>query len=282
MDERTEKKQSIQDKINEMKQKKQEAEKKSFVEKLKEASKRSLNNSRLKITFTNDKDNYKNVYWVISPELMKYTILDGMENVCVENVDKNDFMGEFLDMFYNYWSIVEESEREKSGAGDILEEEFKFVGFHNLFFSVDLWEDLECPNADLYKRKSIYNNLNIAVAGLFVREIMEQSNLSIVSADKVFTRECIQQSHLNPIMNNFVLMILECLLRLEKSRLPNQHRRKCSCCEEKLKIVEVAIYEAEISDLLTYHDIDYNKLHTELLGSIEEMEQSIKSNLFSG
>jgi len=278
MDERAEKKQSIQDKINEMKQKKQDAEKKSFVEKLKEASKRSLNNSRLKITFTNDKDNYKNVYWVISPELMKYTILDGMENVCVENVDKNDFMGEFLDMFYNYWSIVEESEREKSGADDILEEEFKFVGFHNLFFSVDLWEDLECPNADLYKRRSIYDNLNIAVAGVMVREIMEKTKLTLVSADKVFTRECIQQSHLNPIMNNFILMILECLLRLEKSRLPKQTKKKCSCCEEKVKIVEVAIYEAEIQDLLTRHDIDYKQLHRELVGNVEEM----KSSLFSG
>ena len=279
MDERAEKKQSIQDKINEMKQKKIEAEKKSFVEKLKEASKRSLNNSRLKITFTNDKDNYKNVFWVISPELMTYTILDGMENVCVENVDKNEFMGEFLDMLFNYWSVVEESEQEKIDPDyDILEEEFKLVGLHNLFFSVDLWEDLECPNADLYKRRSIYDNLNIAVAGVMVREIMEKTKLTLVSADKVFTRECIQQSHLNPIMNNFVLMILECLLRLEKSRLPNQHRKKCSCCEEKVEYYEVAIYEAEIQDLLTRHDIDYKQLHTELLGNIEEM----KSNLFSG
>lgn len=279
MDERAEKKQSIQDKINEMKQKKIEAEKKSFVEKLKEASKRSLNNSRLKITFTNDKDNYKNVFWVISPELMTYTILDGMENVCVENVGKNEFMGEFLDMLFNYWSVVEESEQEKIDPDyDILEEEFKLVGLHNLFFSVDLWEDLECPNADLYKRRSIYDNLNIAVAGVMVREIMEKTKLTLVSADKVFTRECIQQSHLNPIMNNFVLMILECLLRLEKSRLPNQHRKKCSCCEEKVEYYEVAIYEAEIQDLLTRHDIDYKQLHTELLGNIEEM----KSNLFSG
>ena len=279
MDERAEKKQSIKSKIEEMKQKKQEAEKKSFVDKLKEASKRSLNNSRLKITFTNDKDNYKNVFWVISPELMTYTILDGMENVCVENVGKNEFMGEFLDMLFNYWSVVEESEQEKIDPDyDILEEEFKLVGLHNLFFSVDLWEDLECPNADLYKRRSIYDNLNIAVAGVMVREIMEKTKLTLVSADKVFTRECIQQSHLNPIMNNFVLMILECLLRLEKSRLPNQIRKSCKCCEEKVEYFEIAIYEAETQDLLTRHDIDYKELHTELLGNIEEM----KSSLFSG
>ncbi len=280
MDEREEKKQSIKDKINEMRQKKQEAERKSFVEKLKEASKRSLNKSRLKITFTNDKNNYKNVFWVISPELMTYTILDGMENVCVENVGKNEFMESFIDYFFDYWSVVEESEQEKiNGAdADILEDEFKLVGFHNLFFSVDLWEDLECPNADLYKRRSIYNNLNIAVAGVMVREIMEKTKLTLVSADKVFTRDCIQQSHLNPIMNNFVIMILECLLRLEKSRLPNQIRKTCICCEEKVEYYQVAIYEAELQDLLTRHNINHKELYTELLGNVEEL----KSNLFSG
>ena len=154
----SDKNKSIQDKINEMKNRKKMTDsvdkRDKIMNKMLDISRRSNNQTKMKITLTNDIDNLKSVCWLMSNELMKYTLLDGDEMILCNCLSYDEVLCGFDDIFIDFW--------ERSGTAETECE------LHNIFFSVDFYEDMEIENCEVYKRDIIYDNLNVITAGLYV------------------------------------------------------------------------------------------------------------------
>lgn len=249
------KKQSIQDKINQMKKKKEMNDKERYKQRLLDLSRRSNNKSRMKLTFTNDIDTNKLILWIMSKEIMKYTLLDSNEEILCEEMYIETLM-EIDNQFINYWEMVNDN-----------------VELHNIFMSIDFYEDMEIDNCEVYKRDIQFDNLNVVVGGLYVAD-----KLLNIGEDKV------NHNDMGDIKDNLFKLIFDCMVKLERLRIKKDICCICEDCMGELKKEQIIITGTEQMDLLKLNDIDISKLnmiHTNINEnqSREEQIQDLVNNI---
>jgi hypothetical protein len=238
------KKQSIQDKINEMKKKKEKSERDRYKQKLFDLSKRSNNKSKMKITFTNDIDKNKLVLWIMTNELMKYTLIDSNEEILIDNELYVETLMEIDNQLINWWDLVNEN-----------------VELHNIFISIDFYEDMEIENCEVYKRDIQFDNLNIVIAGMYVAEkLLINEDSDITKSNPSRTEEKDNHIDTGDIKDNLFKLIFECMVRLERMRIKKDISCICEDCIGEMKKVEIMITGIEHLDLLKLNDIDISKL----------------------
>lgn len=244
------KNQSIQDKINEIKNRKKLSESENRMKKLKDLSIRSNNQSKLKITFSNDiLTNEKLVLWIMSNELMKYSIINGNEEIVLDS----DF----------YDNVLEKIDSELIDYMELLDSRMdndKEYDLENLFLSVDLYEDMEIEECEVYKRNKIYDNVNLVVLGLVV---FSKTNIDSNNED------------LGDIKSNVFKLILESMIKLEKVRIGEV----CVCeeCEENYREVSIKLTGNENIDRVKKLGIDIDNLRMVKSEMGENREETIKN-----
>lgn len=242
------KNQSIQDKINEIKNRKKLSESENRMKKLKDLSIRSNNQSKLKITFSNDiLTNEKLVLWIMSNELMKYSIINGNEEIVLDS----DF----------YDNVLEKIDSELIDYMELLDSKVdREYDLENLFLSVDLYEDMEIEECEVYKRNKIYDNVNLVVLGLVV---FSKTNIDSNNED------------LGDIKSNVFKLILESMIKLEKVRIGEV----CVCeeCEENYREVSIKLTGNENIDRVKKLGIDIDNLRMVKSEMGENREETIKN-----
>lgn len=242
------KNQSIQDKINEIKNRKKLSESENRMKKLKDLSIRSNNQSKLKITFSNDiLTNEKLVLWIMSNELMKYSIINGNEEIVLDS----DF----------YDNVLEKIDSELIDYMELLDSKVdREYDLENLFLSVDLYEDMEIEECEVYKRNKIYDNVNLVVMGLVV---FSKTNIDSNNED------------LGDIKSNVFKLILESMIKLEKVRIGEV----CVCeeCEENYREVSIKLTGNENIDRVKKLGIDIDNLRMVKSEMGENREETIKN-----
>lgn len=264
------KKQSIQDKINEIKSRKKLTEEQKHMREMLDISRRCNNKSKMKITLRNDIDSLKSVCWIICEELMKYTLLDSDEMIvcCNESYDK--ILCAYDDIFIDYW--------ERSGTPE------NECDLHNIFFSVDFYEDMEIENCEVYKRDIIYEELNVITAGLYVFEklgLSEIFDVVYLRFDKDIVENEEEEEQCNDIKNNFMKMILDCMVKFERRRLKNAMDIECRCeeCKSYEKQVEITITGVEHIDRLKINNIDISNLKMKFKSCDNENKEEVINEL---
>ena len=244
------KNQSIQDKINEIKNRKKLTETENRMKKLKDLSRRSNNKSKLKITFSNDKlTNHNLVLWIMSNEIMKYSIVNGNEEIELSN-DFYDKVLEKIDcLFIDYLDILDSN----------LDNDTEY-DLENIFISIDIYEDMEVDNCEVYKRNKIYDNVNLVVMGLVV--------FSKVNED-------MDNEDLGDIKENVFKLILECMVKLEKVRIGEV----CVCenCEDNFREVSIKLTGNENKSKLELWGINTDNLRMVKSEVGEDREETIKN-----
>ena len=242
------KNQSIQDKINEIKNRKKLSERENRMKKLKDLSIRSNNQSKLKITFSNDiLTNEKLVLWIMSNELMKYSIINGNEEIVLDS----DF----------YDNVLEKIDSELIDYMELLDSKVdREYDLENIFLSVDLYEDMEIEECEVYKRNKIYDNVNLVVMGLVV---FSKTNIDSNNED------------LGDIKSNVFKLILESMIKLEKVRIGEV----CVCeeCEENYREVSIKLTGNENIDRVKKLGIDIDNLRMVKSEMGENREETIKN-----
>lgn len=242
------KNQSIQDKINEIKNRKKLSESENRMKKLKDLSIRSNNQSKLKITFSNDiLTNEKLVLWIMSNELMKYSIINGNEEIVLDS----DF----------YDNVLEKIDSELIDYMELLDSKVdREYDLENIFLSVDLYEDMEIEECEVYKRNKIYDNVNLVVLGLVV---FSKTNIDSNNED------------LGDIKSNVFKLILESMIKLEKVRIGEV----CVCeeCEENYREVSIKLTGNENIDRVKKLGIDIDNLRMVKSEMGENREETIKN-----
>lgn len=242
------KNQSIQDKINEIKNRKKLSESENRMKKLKDLSIRSNNQSKLKITFSNDiLTNEKLVLWIMSNELMKYSIINGNEEIVLDS----DF----------YDNVLEKIDSELIDYMELLDSKVdREYDLENIFLSVDLYEDMEIEECEVYKRNKIYDNVNLVVMGLVV---FSKTNIDSNNED------------LGDIKSNVFKLILESMIKLEKVRIGEV----CVCeeCEENYREVSIKLTGNENIDRVKKLGIDIDNLRMVKSEMGENREETIKN-----
>lgn len=242
------KNQSIQDKINEIKNRKKLSERENRMKKLKDLSIRSNNQSKLKITFSNDiLTNEKLVLWIMSNELMKYSIINGNEEIVLDS----DF----------YDNVLEKIDSELIDYMELLDSKVdREYDLENIFLSVDLYEDMEVEECEVYKRNKIYDNVNLVVLGLVV---FSKTNIDSNNED------------LGDIKSNVFKLILESMIKLEKVRIGEV----CVCeeCEENYREVSIKLTGNENIDRVKKLGIDIDNLRMVKSEMGENREETIKN-----
>lgn len=242
------KNQSIQDKINEIKNRKKLSERENRMKKLKDLSIRSNNQSKLKITFSNDiLTNEKLVLWIMSNELMKYSIINGNEEIVLDS----DF----------YDNVLEKIDSELIDYMELLDSKVdREYDLENIFLSVDLYEDMEIEECEVYKRNKIYDNVNLVVLGLVV---FSKTNIDSNNED------------LGDIKSNVFKLILESMIKLEKVRIGEV----CVCeeCEENYREVSIKLTGNENIDRVKKLGIDIDNLRMVKSEMGENREETIKN-----
>lgn len=241
---------SIQDKINEIKSRKKLTETEKRMKKLKDLSSRSNNKSKLKITFSNDKlTNHNLVLWIMSNEIMKYSIVNGNEEIELSN-DFYDKVLEKIDcLLIDYMDILDSN----------LDNDTEY-DLENIFISIDIYEDMEVDNCEVYKRNIIYDNVNLVVMGLVV--------FSKVNED-------MDNEDLGDIKSNVFKLILECMVKLEKVRIGEV----CVCenCEDNFSEVSIKLTGNENKSKLELWGINTDNLRMVKSEVGEDREETIKN-----
>lgn len=263
------KNQNIQEKINSMKEKIEKNKNKDNkrMRELKDLCKRSNNQSKLKLTFFNDKTSDKFVVWLMSRELMKYTLINGNEEVVMENDLYSNVLNKIDSMFIDYLDLIEINiENDKVLQSNInpsrTEEEFDF---ENIFINLEMYEDMNVDNCEVYKKNVIFKELNMVVAGIYLYQ-----KINIDSEEEEDTIDT------GDFKDNFYKLILKYMVSLEKIRIGNTYC--CEDCEEELKEVSIKITGYENKDSCEILGIDLSKLRmskTNLTGE-EDREEQIK------
>ena len=251
----SDKKQSIQDKINEIKSRKKLTDKEKFMKEMLDKSRRSNNQSKMKITLSNDIDSLKEVCWIMSNELMKYTLINGDDMILINNESFDKILCMFDEIFINYW--------EQSGTAENTCE------LHNIFFTIDIWEDLEVENCEVYKRVKIYDNVNIVFGALVVYDKLELNEIFDKDIFESGEEEC------EDIKNNFMKLVFDSMIKLEKMRVG----KDCCCeeCEENMKEISIKLTGNENKDRLERNNI--NKDNFDMCFTQREPNESIKDSV---
>ena len=251
----SDKNKSIQDKINEIKSRKKLTDRDKFMKELEDKIRRSNNQSKLKITLSNDIDNLKSVCWIMSNEIMKYTLIDGDEFVLCNNETFEKVLCKFDEIFIDYW--------ERSGTAE------NECELHNIFFTIDIYEDLEVDNCEVYKRVKIYDNVNMVFGALVVYDKLE--------LNEIFNNDIFESNDNNceDIKNNFMKLVFDCMVKLEKVRIKDN----CFCenCCENMKEVSIKLTGNENKDRLERNNInieDFNMSFTQRKEN-ETIEESV-------
>ena len=250
MDKNT-KNQSIQDKINEMKKKSKMTDNEKRMKKLKDLSIRSNNKSKLKLSFSNDLSNDKLVIWCMSKELMKYTIINGNEEIIIDNGLYSDCLECIDSMFCDYLDRIEEEE----------------LDLENVFIDMEIYEDMNVDNCEVYKKNVIFKNLNMVVAGIYVYQKLEVCE----DEDEELGKDT------GDLKSNFYKLILKYMVSLEKVRIGES----CVCedCCEKFNEVSIKLTGNENKCVCELNGlkIDSLKMVSSKIGENETREESINN-----
>lgn len=225
----SEKNNSIMHKINEIKSRKKLNDEEKHMKEMLDKSRRCNNKSKLKITITNDIDSHKCVCWITNTGLNEYALMNGDECI-ITNDSFENVLYEFQGLFFEYWELCGTCDNE--------------CELSNIFFSVDMYEDCEIDNCEVYKRNIIYNNVNLVFGTL---DVYEKLNIGdIFSEDENNNEE-------DKINNNFIGIIYECLIILQCTRLKNKFN--CEDCGVFNKEVSIKLTGFENYDKLQINNI---------------------------
>jgi len=246
----SDKNKSIQEKINEIKNRKKLTDREKKMKELKDKSIRSNNQSKLKITFSCDKlDNHKLVLWITSNEIMKYSIINGNEEIEMNN-EMYDKVLEKIDMLLiDYMDIIDSN----------IDNEVEY-DLENIYLSVDIFEDMEIDKCEVYKRNKIYDNVSLVVLGLVVyNKIYEETN----------------REDLGDIKSNVFRLIMDSMVKLDRIRIGEIEC--CECCNENIREETIKITGRENIDRLESFGINVNELRMVKSEVGENREETIKN-----
>lgn len=246
----SDKNKSIQDKINEIKNRKKLTDREKKMKELKDKSIRSNNQSKLKITFSNDiLTNHKLILWITSNEIMKYSIINGNEEIEMDNEMYDKVLDKIDSLLIDYMELLD-SKIDNDTDYDL----------ENIFISVDIYEDMEIDNCEVYKRNKIYDNVNLVVMGLVVfNKIYEETD----------------NEDLGDIKSNVFKLILDSMVKLDKIRVGEVC--VCDCCNENSREETIKITGRENNDRLETLGINVNELKLVKSKMGEDREESINN-----
>jgi hypothetical protein len=246
----SDKNKSIQDKINEIKNRKKLTDREKKMKELKDKSIRSNNQSKLKITFSNDiLTNHKLILWITSNEIMKYSIINGNEEIEMDNEMYDKVLDKIDSLLIDYMELLD-SKIDNDTDYDL----------ENIFLSIDIYEDMEIDNCEVYKRNKIYDNVNLVVLGLVV-------------FNKLY--EDTDNEDLGDIKSNVFRLIMDSMVKLDKIRVGEC--KSCECCMENSREETIKITGRENIDRLESLGINVNELKLVKSKMGEDREESINN-----
>lgn len=241
----SDKNKSIQEKINEIKNRKKLTDREKKMKELKDKSIRSNNQSKLKITFSNDiLTNHKLILWITSNEIMKYSIINGNEVIIMNNKIWGEVLEKIDSLLIDYMDTIDNED----------------LDLENIFLSIDIYEDMEIDNCEVYKRNKIYDNVNLVVLGLVV-------------FNKLY--EDTDNEDLGDIKSNVFKLILDSMVKLDKIRVGEVC--VCDCCNENSREETIKITGRENIDRLESLGINVNELKLVKSKMGEDREESINN-----
>ena len=216
----TNKKQSIIDKINEMKQKKIQNETEIKIKKVFDIIKRSNDKSKLKIKWSNKDFSENVVLWIMSSSMKSFNLFDSNETIILLDTDYKKVVEKIDNLFVDFWDKCDSE----------LEE---------IHITLEIYEDCGNEEVDIFKRKVICENHNIVKFSL-ISGIMEMDS-------DCESEEC-EETELKQIGNVKQLLInqyVKSLVNLEKLKLKDSELdNSCMCekCMENLKEINIKYF----------------------------------------
>lgn len=218
----TSKKQSVLDKINEMKQKKKQNEVEKHLQKVSDIINRSNDRSKLKIKWSSEDFSMNKVLWIMSNSIKSFDLYDGDETIILLNTDYKKVVEKIDDKFCEFWNSDDD------------------IDIDNMNISIEIYEDVGNEDVDILKRRVITENHNII-------EFCMMSKIIDYDSD-----EEEEFKMLGDIKQILINQYINSLVRLEKMKLKNSEmEEKCVCddCETNKKSITIDYIGYEKKDL---------------------------------
>ena len=239
----TNKKQSIIDKINEMKQKKIQNENDKKMKKVMDIISRSNDKSKLKIKWSNKDFNNNLVIWIMSESMKSFNLYDSNENILLFDTNYKKVVENIDNLFVDFWDKCDSE----------LEE---------IHISMEIYEDCGNEEVVIYKRKVICENHNIVKFSL-ISGVLEMDSDTEEEEDTELKK-------VGNVKQLIINQYVKSLVNLEKLKLKNSELEPncvCECCMESMKEITIK-YSG-------YENIDrYMECSNECLGDIMVKEDS--------
>jgi len=217
------KKQSIIDKINEMKQKKILNERDNKLRKIKDIIDRSNDKSKLKIKWSSEDFTKNKVLWIMSSNMKTFNLFDSNETSLLNDSNLGDVLECIDDKFCEFWNSDDD------------------IDIDNMNITIEIYEDVGNEDVDILKRRVITENHNII-------EFCMMSKIIDYDSDE----EEEEFKMLGDVKQILINQYINSLVRLEKMKLKNSEmEEKCVCddCETNKKSITIDYIGFEKKDL---------------------------------
>lgn len=219
------KKQSIINKINDMKQKKIHNERERLLNKIKDIIDRSKDKSKLKIKWSN-KDYTKNkTLWIMNTGMKSFSIFNGNEDVLLMNSNFKLIVEKIDEEFVDFWDSSED------------------IDLENINISIEFYEDVGNDDVVILKRNVVCENHNIINFGM-ISGILECESDSDCDGEEM---KCLGNTK-QLLINQYI----KSLVKLEKLKLRDSEvYEKCMCddCVKNLKKITIEYSGVENRDI---------------------------------
>ena len=208
------KKQSIIDKINEMKQKKIQNETEKHLQKVMDIIERSEDKSKLKIKWSNTDFSMNKVIWIMSSKMKTFNLYDSNETPLLTDTDFKEVVERIDSEFVDFWS------------SDSIELE-------DIHITIEIYEDNGNSEVDILKRKVICENHKLI-------EFCMITGIIDLDSEEEETEE--EMKLLGDYKQLLINQYIKSLVSLEKLKLRDSElEEKCLCenCMENLKSITI-------------------------------------------
>lgn len=224
-------KQSILNKINEMKEKKLQNETEKHLQKVMDIISRSNDKSKLKIKWSNEDFSMNKVIWIMSSKMKSFNIFNSNETPLLTDTDLKEVVERIDSEFVDFWS------------NDNIELE-------DIHITIEIYEDNGNEEVDIFKRRVICEN----------HKLIEFCMLTgIIDLDSEEEEEKMLGDTKQLLINQYI----KSLVSLEKLKLRNSElEEKCLCesCMDNIKTITINYTGIENKDLYmeSKNEVDLN------------------------
>ncbi len=218
------KKQSIIDKINEMKEKKKQTDNEKLLKKVSDIIERSNDKSKLKIKWSNSDYSMNKVMWVMSSKMKSFNLFDSNETILLLDTDYKEVVRYIDNEFVGFWDNDN-------------------VDLEDIYISMEIYEDNGNEEVDIFKKKVICENMKL------LNFCMVSGMLDMDSDTEEEENDCCFVGNTKQLLINQYVKYMVKLEKLKMRESEMEEKCVCDCCEESMKELTIKYTGYENRDM---------------------------------